>query len=91
MDVATISNKQKTEFKFTGLEQANGDFIATCEFIYKPETFKALIKATPKEKQEMWNYCHNNWNEKKIATVEHLGFDRSGYPISPVLLFFTII
>lgn len=80
--------KEKTEFKFVGLERLNNEnyMSATLTYGKHHDTFKSLISGSNDQKESMWRYCEHNWSDKKTGIVEHDGFNSEGCPINPLLI-----
>lgn len=76
----------KSDFRLMGLNKSR---TATLHFI---NTDKAIFWAKinmPKDRFDaMWNYCKDNFNDAKIAEVEHDGYFEDGTPINPVMVSF---
>ncbi len=74
----------QSDFRLIGLSKPNS---ATLQFLYSDEeTFWAKCNMTPETFQAMFDYCEGNWDELKIAEVEHDGFYDDRTPINPVVI-----
>lgn len=75
--------KMKSDFKLTGLSKPQS---FTCEPL-NGDTFFWAKNGLGKEKfNELWNYCDGNWQDNKIAEIEHEGLNEDGTPINPVVV-----
>lgn len=73
----------KTEFKLVGLSKPKS---FTLELSGSEDTFNATSEIPQDRFDALFNYCKNNWGDKKIAEVQHDGFHNSGIPINPVVI-----
>jgi len=83
-----------TRFKLVGLEKLHNKhrMSATLEPIGYETTFKSLFKFPEKAKEELWDFCMNDWEEKKFADVEHDGFLSDGVtPNNPLIISISLI
>lgn len=71
----------KTEFKLVGLSRS---MIVTCE-TDKENTFRPKVNMSQERFDALFNYCKNNWKDKKIAVIEHDGY-YGDIPKDPVLI-----
>ena len=77
-------SKQQSDFRLVGLAR-NGEF--TMELIDTDrESFHAMSNMSKETFFKLFNYCEQNWEDRKIATVEHEGLNPSGTPINPLVI-----
>lgn len=77
------------DYQLVGLERLRADpeyMIASCTPFESGESFKARLDMSNESKEALWQYCENNWDERKKATVRHHGFNNGGLPIAPVVV-----
>lgn len=79
-----------TEFDLYGLNRAGADINATisetCHGLrIAKDWFHAPIEMTIDRKEALWNYCHGDWHNKKIAVVRHDGFVNA-MPLNPIVI-----
>lgn len=73
-----------TDFRLKGLSKPKS---ATLEFINTDkETIFATIEMPDEKIEALWGYCKGNWEDAKIAEVEHDGFNTNGLPIKPKVI-----
>lgn len=61
------------EFKLVGLSKLpshNEYMAATLEYFDREETVDALIEGDNNHKDDIWNYCENNWGNLKAICIE---------------------
>lgn len=75
--------KMKSDFKLVGLSRKKS---ATCEPLNNENIFWTKVALTQDRFDALWNYCNENWNDKKIAEIEHEGMYDDGTPINGVLV-----
>lgn len=82
-------NKEKipifiSDFKLVGLSK-NKTY--TLELLHTDrETFWATSSISQERFNILFNYCKNNWDQKKIAEVKHNGLNKDGLPINPIVI-----
>lgn len=83
----------KTTYKLVGLQKVGGgSIIATLEHFQYEETFTAKLPFDKNKQKEFWDYCKDNWGEKKIAIVSHSGFFAgTTTPINPIIISIELI
>lgn len=72
-------NKMITEYTLRGLSKPRSATLYKNDDI-NGETFKLPVNMDADRFDALFKYCFNNWDEKKIAVVEHDGFMQSGIP-----------
>lgn len=76
--------KQKTDFRLTGLSREKS---ATCELLNSDkEIFWPTVGMSQDRFNALWDFCKDDWSNKKIAEIEHDGIDKDGLPINGVLV-----
>lgn len=73
----------KSDFKLTGLSKPQS---FTCEPLNGDTIFWAKNGLGKEKFNELWNYCDGNWQDNKIAEIEHEGLNEDGTPINPVVV-----
>lgn len=71
-------------FKLTGLSRPKS---MTCHTMDKRESiFWPKVQLSQDRFNALWDYCKNNWDEKKLAQIECDGLYKDGTPINPVVI-----
>lgn len=73
----------KSDFKLTGLSKSQS---FSCEPLNTENIFWAKNGLGEEKFNELWDYCKGNWQDKKIAEIEHDGLNNDGIPINPVVV-----
>ena len=73
----------KTDFKLTGLSLPHS---FTCEPLNNENIFWVTKGLNIDKFNELWNYCKNNWSDKKIVEIEHDGLNKEGIPMNPIVI-----
>ena len=76
------------EFELIGLDKlrVDNDIIAKLR-TNSNLVFRCLIDGDKTTKNKLFDYCKDNWQDKKIAIVEYYGYDSQGYPVNAKLLY----
>ena len=77
------NKKMKSDFKLIGLSKPQS---FTCEPLDSDTIFWAENGLGKEKFNELWKYCDGNWQDKKIAEIEHEGLNEDGTPINPVVV-----
>jgi len=74
----------KSDFRLVGLSKPKS---ASLQFLHSDKTtFWASIEMPEDRINALWDYCKDNWHEKKIAEIEHNGLYEDGTPIKPIMI-----
>lgn len=71
-----------SEFKLVGLCKPKKATLNT----QKEEIFWSDLKMDHETFNKLFDYCKDNWNDQKIAIIEHDGFYKDGTPINPLVI-----
>ena len=73
----------KSCFKLIGLSRPQ---CVTCELVDSEVTFIAKNGLSEQKFKELWNYCKDNWGDKKVAEIEYDRLSDNGTPINPIVV-----
>lgn len=75
--------KVREYFKLVGLSKP---FSMTCRTDKTDIAFWPKVGIPRERFDALWNYCKDNWKDKKIAEIEHEGLRDDGTPINGIVI-----
>ena len=73
----------RDKFRLIGLSKP---LSMTCTPLENEEIFWPKVALTKAKFNELWKYCHGNWDEPKFAIIAHCGLNKDGTPINGVVI-----
>ncbi len=76
------------KYKLKGLSRLHNEhhLAATIEPMDKEESIQAAVLGSKEQKESLWNYCKDDWGDKKFALVQCDYVSDSGIPINPTVI-----
>lgn len=84
MEIIKDSPTYISDFKLVGLSKSKSFTLELLES--DKETFWATSNMEQERFDALFDYCKNNWEDKKIAEVKHNGLTSDGIPINPLVI-----
>lgn len=72
-----MNRDMTSKFQLIGLSRKKS---VTCSNIGKEDIFWPKVGISQEDFDQLWKYCENDWEEKKIAIIEHNGYYWDGTP-----------
>lgn len=74
---------QQGKFKLKGLSREKS---MTCEPLHNENIFWPNVGLSQEKFDELWNYVDSDWDDRKIAIIEHEGLYEDGTPINGTVI-----